>query len=392
MKKIFIMLLLISLFLGIDIVHADSEVVSKEEIEINLTPGAKSAIMIESSSGKILYNKNANEPLAVASLTKIMSLILIFETIEKGGLTYEEMVTVSENAKQMGGTQLWLETGEKISVNDLIKGITMVSANDAVVVLAERIAGTEEAFVKMMNKKTKELGLKNTNFMNSHGLDEEGHYSSAYDLAMMSLELIKHQDALKYTGIYESYIKENTANKTWISNTNKLVRFYEGADGLKTGATDDAGKCLAVTALRDNLRLITITLGYKNVDDRNKETSDLLDFGFNQYIATILQKKGNIIGKANIDKAKTTPIDLILEEDIVIVQKKTDKELVYNYDIDLKSLKFPIKKGEVIGTYIVKTGNEIVKKSSLIMQKDINKIGIISLYFNVIKDILIGNK
>ena len=384
MKKIIIILLVFSFLIPIS--------VYAEEIDANMTKGAKSSILIEESTGKILYNKNANEPRAVASLTKMMSLILIFDVIEKGGLTYDEILTTSDNAKNMGGTQLWLEVGEKMSVHDLLKGVAMASANDAMVVLSERIGGTEEGFVKMMNKKAKEMGLKNTNFVNSTGLDEKGHISSAYDMAMIAKELLKYPDILKYTGMYESYIRENTSNKTWISNTNKLVRFYEGADGLKTGFTDDAGSCLAVTAIKNDLRLIAITLGYSDVNVRNSETMSLLDYGFNQYKATLIYRKGDIIGKTKLEKANENEVNLIISEDVKVISKKTEKEENYNYDLKINEIKYPVKKGDTLGTLLVKSNGTVIRKIPVVAEKDINKTGIVKLYFSIFKDILLGIK
>ena len=212
MKKV-ISLFLIVFFLVPMMVFADPDI----------TSGAKSAVMIDYSTGEVLYDKNGNERRSVASLTKMMGLILIFEKIDNGSLKKDEILTTSKNAKEMGGTQIWLEEGEKISVDDLIKGITMASANDAMVLMAERISGTENAFVKEMNDKVKELGLKNTHFVNCTGFDEEGNYSSAYDMAIIARELIKHDKVLDYTSKYESYIREDTNNKTWIVNTNKVV-------------------------------------------------------------------------------------------------------------------------------------------------------------------------
>lgn len=218
MKKFIIILFIFISMLSVFPVS----IMAKEEYA-NITPNAFSAVLIESTTGKVLYNKNANEKHQVASLTKMMGLILIFSALENGSIKLDEMVTTSRNAKEMGGSQIWLEEGEKISINDLIKGITMASANDAMVLMAERIAGTEEAFVKMMNEKAKELGLKNTYFKNSTGLDEDGQYSSAYDMAIIAQNLLKYEKILDYTSVYEDYIRENTDNKTWIVNTNKVV-------------------------------------------------------------------------------------------------------------------------------------------------------------------------
>ena len=213
MKNI-ILFLLMSIILIPGFVSAD---------DLDITPNGKSAILMDYNTGKILYNKNANSKTSVASLTKMMGLIIIFEKIENGSLKTNEILTISKNAKEMGGTQIWLEEGEKISVDDLLRGITMASANDAMVAMAERVSGTEQEFVKEMNKKAKELGLKNTNFVNCTGFDEKGGYSSAYDMALIAKELLKHKKVLDYTSKYESYIRENTDNKTWIVNTNKVV-------------------------------------------------------------------------------------------------------------------------------------------------------------------------
>ena len=191
--------------------------------DLNLTPEAKSAIMIEASTGEMIYEKNSKEKLAPASMTKIMSLIIIMENIENGNLKWDEMVTVSENASSMGGSQIFLETGEQMSVRDLVKGICIASGNDATYALAERIAGTEEMFVKLMNDKAKELGLKNTNFKNSTGLDAENHYSSAYDMSVMARELIRHDEILEFSGTYEDYLREGTDKSFWLVNTNKVV-------------------------------------------------------------------------------------------------------------------------------------------------------------------------
>lgn len=191
--------------------------------ELNLAENAKSAILIEASTGEVMYQKNANERLAPASMTKIMSLILIMENIENGNLKWNDIVVVSKNASSMGGSQIFLETNEMMTVEDLVKGICIASGNDATVALAEKIAGTEKAFVKLMNDKAKSLGLRNTNFMNSTGLDAEGHYSSAYDMSIMAHELVRHEKILEFSSIYEDYLRKNTAKKFWLVNTNKVV-------------------------------------------------------------------------------------------------------------------------------------------------------------------------
>ena len=236
-----------------------------------LAENAKSAILIEASTGEVIFKKNETEKRAPASMTKMMSLLLIMEEIEKGNLKWDEKIKISETAASMGGSQIYLETNEIMSVFDLVKGISMASANDAVVALAERISGSEEEFVKLMNKRSKELELKNTNFKNSTGLDEEGHYSSAEDMAKIARELVKHKKILEFSSTYEDYLRQNTNNKFWLVNTNKLVKTYAGMDGLKTGFTESAMYCLTATALRNDERLIGVLMGEESSKVRNSE-------------------------------------------------------------------------------------------------------------------------
>lgn len=384
MKKLIVLMLIISFIFPFTVLAETNK-------DVNITKNAKSSVLIEATTGKVLYNKDANKVSSIASLTKMMGLIVIFEFMEKGGMTYDEIVTVSENAKNTGGSQIWLETGEKISVNDLLKGLVMASANDAAVALAERVSGTEEAFVEKMNQKVKDLGLKNTNFKNCTGFDEKDHYSTAYDMAIIAKELISHEQIYTFSSVYEDYIRKNTANKTWIVNTNKLVRFYEGADGLKTGNTDDAGSCIAVTAKRNNLRFIAISLGYQDTTTRNAETMELLNYGYNQYKVNLLYEKGSIVGKTTLDRANEKEINLVAEQDVVILQKKTEEDKKYKTEIKLNNITYPIKKGTKIGTVYIKDNNQVVNKVSLISEKEIKKINIIKLYFNNLKNILTGN-
>lgn len=350
------------------------------ELEADVTKNAKSAVAMDVSTGQILYNKNANEISSVASLTKMMGLILIFESLENKVISLDEVITVSKNAKEMGGSQIWLEEGEKISINDLIKGITLASANDAMVAMAERISGTEEAFVKKMNNKVKEYGLKNTYFKNCTGLDEVGHYSSAYDMAIIAKNLLKYEDVLNFTSVYEDYIRKGTDNESWIVNTNKLVRFYDGVDGLKTGSTDEAGKCMAVTINKNNFRVIVVTLGYGDTNTRNSETSDLLDYIFNQYEGKILFKKNQVIQRVNVNKGKKDYVELFSKDDIILVNKKSDKNKKYDYRVVLNDMNLPIKKGDVLGRIEILDGKNIVLKKDLVTDKDIGKLNILELY------------
>ncbi len=357
----------------------------------DFTPNASSAILIDYDTKEVLYGKDENKRTSVASLTKMMGLILIMEKIDEGSLKTSEILTISKNAKEMGGTQLWLEEGEKISVDDLLKGITMASANDAMVAMAERISGTEAAFVKKMNNKARELGLKNTNFVNCTGFDEEGAYSTAYDMSIIASELLKHKKILDYTSKYESYVRENTNNKTWITNTNKLVKFYKGVDGLKTGYTDNAGSSIAVTAQKDGLRLIAISFGYNDTRTRNSEMTALLDYGFNQYTSKTIIKKDQIIKQISLPKADKDKINLLVKEDINITNKIGSNPKKYTYYIKLKEISFPVKKGDTLGTLYLKTDSKIIKEVDLITDTDIKKAGIFKQYFKVLKNMISGD-
>lgn len=358
----------------------------------NVVPNAQNAILVEVDTGTIIYEKAKDERVSIASLTKMMGLILIFERIYNKTLKYDDKVTASANASGMGGSQIWLETGEVMSVSDLLKGIIMASANDGIVAMAEKVAGTEENFVKLMNERAKELGLKNTNFVNCTGLDEKNHYSTAYDLSIIARELMKYPDVFKYTTNYEDYLRVNTENKFWLVNTNKLIKTYNGADGLKTGMTDDAGYCMAVTAKRDGMRLLAIVLGEKEGKVRNKETANLLDYGFNLYEVLTIKKKGEKVGTTSLDKAKEKNINIILEEDVTILRKKGSPNEDVTTELQLNKLKLPIKKNERIGILLIRNeNNEIINKVSVVCDNDIKKTNFFELWLTLIKDVLTGS-
>lgn len=267
----------------------------------------------------------------------------------------------------------------------------LTTAIDATVAMAERIAGTEDNFVKMMNDKVKKMGLKNTVFKNSTGLDENGHYSSAYDMSVIARELLKHEEILKFSSVYEDYLRVDTPNKFWLVNTNKLVRFYEGADGLKTGFTDAAKYCMAVTAKRDNMRLIAIVLGENSGKVRNQETMELLDYGFNLYKVDLIKDKNDIIGELKVDKANKDKIKVYSKDDITILGKKSDVSLNYDIELKMNDVKLPLKKNSVVGKITVKSGNKNIKEIDAIVKEDISKISFINLFGKTLKDILSGD-
>ena len=357
---------------------------------LNLASNAKSAIMIEASTGKIIFEKNSKEKLAMASMTKMMSLLLIMENIENGNIKWNEMVTASENASSMGGSQIFLQTGEQMSVEDLVKGICIASGNDATVAMAERIGGTEENFVKMMNDKAKELGLKNTHFVNSYGFDADDHYSSAYDMAMIAKELVKHKKILEFSGTYEDYLRKDTANSFWLVNTNKLVRYYSGADGLKTGFTDKAMYCLTATAKKNNMRLITVVMGEPNSTTRSSETATMLDYGFNNYkLDTFLSSK-KILSKSKINLGEKETVNVVAKEDITILNKNTDGKRNVTYKLKLDTIKAPVKIGDKVGKIEVIENDQIIMEIIATVDANIKKANIFTIYLRDLKDIISG--
>lgn len=358
---------------------------------LNLAKNAKSAIIIEASTGKVIYEKNADEKMAMASMTKMMTLLLIMENIENGNLKLDEMVTASENAASMGGSQIFLQVGEQMSVDDLLKGICIASGNDASVAMAERIGGTEENFVKMMNDKARELGLKNTNFVNSYGFDADDHYSSAYDMAMIAKELVKHEKILEYSGTYEDYLRKDTDNSFWLVNTNKLVRYYSGVDGLKTGFTDKAMYCLTATAKKDNMRLITVVMGEPDSSVRSSETASMLDYGFNTYqIDTLLSSK-TVLDKVRVSLGEDDMVEVIASEDIEVLNNKTGNKRVVDYKVNIDNIKAPVKVGDKVGSIDVYEEGKVIMSVDATVNKNVDKANIFTIYLRNLKDVINGS-
>lgn len=355
-----------------------------------LIPSSKSGILMEVNSGKILYEKEKDRRLSIASMTKMMAQILILEEIESGKIKWEDVVTVSKNASDMGGSQIYLEVGEKMTVRDLMKGISVASANDATVAMAEYISGTEEKFVERMNQKAKTMGLQNTHFVNCTGLDEKNHFSSSYDLALIARELIlSHPDIFRFSSIYEDYLRQNTDKKFWLVNTNKLISQYEGTDGLKTGHTDDAGYCLAATAKRDQLRLIAIVLGETESKVRNQETMQLLDYGFQNTRLKKLKEKGEEIRKMILPKTRPSTAILVLKDSLNVIEE-TGKDKEYSFDVKVFPFSLPMKAGTVVGEIHVLDGGKVISSEKLVLKNDMLKMPLWDFYLQNIRNTALG--
>lgn len=358
--------------------------------EVELIKNATSGLLMEQSTGEIIFEKEKDKQVAVASMTKMVAQTIILEKIEAGKIKWTDIVEVSKNAASMGGSQIYLTPGEKMSVEDLFKGISMASANDAVVAMAEYISGSEKSFVKLMNQKVKDLGLKNTYFKNSTGLDEEGHYSSAYDMAVIARNLLMHEEILKFSSVYEDYLREDTENKFWLVNTNKLVRFYEGADGLKTGHTDAAKYCLAATAKKNDMRLIAIVLGEEESKVRNSEAMALLDYGFSTKKMTILKKKNDVIKEIAFDKGNKDKIVIKPKYDVGVLENKQNDSQKYQYDVKINSLSLPLRKGDVVGKISVRDKDKKITTVDLISNTNVEKLSYLELYIETIKNSILG--
>ena len=374
MKKIISILLCVLLMLPLSI-----SVYAEETDSLAETLSSKSAILMEESSGQVLMEKNADEKLPPASITKIMTLLLVMEALDEGKITLEDKVTASREAASKGGSQIWLKEGEVMTVHELIKAATVASANDASVALAEYIAGDEASFVAIMNKRAKELGMTNTNFENCSGLDDtaENHYSTARDIAVMSRELMKHEKIKEYTTIWMDSLRNG---ETELVNTNKLVRFYEGTTGLKTGTTSKAGHCLSATAQRDDMELVAVVLGSDNSADRFEDAKKLLNWGFANY--SIYEPK--------IDTSLITDVTVLCgEQDIIkpvvknpetiLIKKGTESQITQRVDICI-DVEAPVEKGQKLGAVYFEKDGEVLTECSIISENAVNKRGMFFVF------------
>lgn len=341
---------------------------------------------MEASTGKILFSESSSDRASIASVTKVMTLLLVSEALKDGSIRLDDKVLVSKNAASMGGSQVFLEEGERFTVEELIKCTVIASANDAAVALAELVSGSESAFVRKMNDRAVSLGLKNTHFENCTGLDDttSEHYSSAEDIAVMSRELLNHSIITKYSGVWQDTIRNGEFTLT---NTNRLVRYYDGCNGLKTGSTDKAGFCVSATAKRDNMQLIAVVLGAKTRDERNEAARSILDFGFSSYK---LYKKGEetvdlcpvYSGKKNEVALYSSPVSFLIER-----SSQSKLETVYELPEHLAS---PVKAGESVGCITYKINGQTVAKSDVYSKENVEKLGVLDIFFRILKRMSAG--
>lgn len=355
-----------------------------------LADSAKSSILIEASSGTIIHESEADLELPMASMTKMMTLLIIMEYIDSGKIALTDNVPISENAASMGGSQVYLEANTSMSLDTLLKAVCIASANDAAVALAEYVAGSVDKFVEMMNEKAKRLGLNHTNFVNVHGLDAENHYSSAHDMAFIAKELLKHELILQYSSIYEDYIKHPDGTNTWIVNTNKLINYYEGLDGLKTGYTIDSGYCITATAKRNNMRLISVVMGEENNNIRNQDTIELLNYGFANYKMETIVDRDDDLGVIPVKFGKKESVKLKLIEDAVDLVNIVE-ENSYSYELVYDDVTAPVYVGDVVGQVNIYANEVKINSYDLTVSESVEKANFFDLYFRNIKKLLKGS-
>lgn len=370
MKRIF-------LFLCLFMYLAQPSSLLAEESQPNLDLKGKSLILIEQDTGKVLYENNSDQPLPPASMTKMMTLLLVAESLEEGRVSINDTVIVSEHAASMGGSQIFLEPNEEMSVDDLLKAVAMASANDASVALAEYIYGSEQAFIQAMNDKVAELGLEQTHFQNTTGLPAEDHYSSAYDMAMIARELLKYEFITDYTSIYEDYLRKGTEDEFWLVNTNRLVKFYPGVDGLKTGFTQEAKYCLTATAKKDNMRLIAVVMGAESPKERNATISRLLDFGYAQFQLQQLYTTEQTVTDMEIIKGEVNRIDVYPKQNASILTKKGEDLSLIETKIEINDqIMAPIKKDEVVGSLEIYLNDQLIESVDLVAGANVERANV----------------
>lgn len=357
-----------------------------EENQDKLDLQAKSAVLMEGSTGRVLYQKDADKKLPPASITKVMTLLLVMEAIEKGTIKLEDKVNISEHAMSMGGSQIWLKPGEDFNVDQLLKATAIASANDASVALAEHVAGSHEGFVDLMNKRAKQLGMRNTNFVNATGLDAEGHLTTAMDIAIMSRELMKHKYVLKYTTTWMDSLRDG---KTELVNTNKLVRFYKGCTGLKTGTTNGAGSCLSATAQRDGLELVAVVMGSDTSDQRFNSAKKLLDYGFAKYqMADVPKLEGDQYHTLAVKKGVEDKVGLEYQAaQKVVIPKGKEKTLECEVQLS-ENVTAPVEQGQILGKMVVKVDKKVIGEYKITAKEEVRQMSYSNAFQKLLSSLL----
>ena len=365
-----------------DLMEDIENALGANSLEIN----AKSAILMDAETGTVLYTKNASEPLPPASVTKIMTLLLVAEAIDAGTVSLSDKVYVSANAASMGGSQIFIKEGEEFSVEELLKSTVIASANDAAVALAELVAGSESAFVERMNERAAELGMNGTHFENATGLDDTvtHHLTSAYDIALMSRELIKHECVTKYSDVWQDSIRDG---EFVLTNTNRLVRYYDGCTGLKTGSTDKAGFCVSATAMRDGMHLIAVVMGAETRDDRNEAARAMLDYGFSSY--ALYTAEESELESARVLKGTLDEVTVCSSAFAKLINKADKKRVEKEYSIP-DTVSAPLKAGDIVGSVVYKLNGEEIGRSDVFVKEDVDAITVPVLFVRILKTVLTG--
>lgn len=404
---VFLLILSALVFLTPEIYGGEQDVVVSDDLQVIETAvpvavkadtaavvaeTAKSAVLIDSGSGTVLYEKNSHEKLPPASITKIMTMLLVLEAVDRGQISLQDQVTISQRAASMGGSQMYMEQGEQQTVETLLKGMAIGSANDACVACAEYVAGTEEIFVEMMNKRAQELGMKDTNFVNTNGLPVANHYTSAYDIGLMSRELLKHKVAHEWFTTWQTTVLVGLANKEQtefeLTNTNRLIKLYPGANGIKTGFTQEAGYCLSGSATKDDLTLIAVVLGCDTTQHRWGETMKLLDYGFAICESAVLAKQGEVLGSIIVEKGSPTTMNAIADSDISLLVKKGERDQVTTEVILFDKLKAPVKAGDKVGELIALKDGQEVGRYTLVADSDIDVAKLHEIYIRMLRTLI----
>lgn len=348
----------------------------------DLVLNSSSVVLIEPNSKRIIYEENKDEKHYPASMTKMMGMYIVLDNIQKGNLKWNDMVTASEYASSMGGTQIFLEPNEKMSVEDLFKSVCINSANDAITALGEHIAGSTPAFVSLMNKTAKQLGMNNTNFVNPTGFDDENHYTTPYDMALVASELVKfNEDLFRFTRLKEDYVRKDSSNPFWLVNTNKMLGHFDGLDGLKTGFTSKANYNLTATAKRNGVRLISVVMNVDTIAHRSQDTATLLNYGFNKMTAIKVFEKNDVITYINFNNSLNTKTPVIVKEDVVVVTNKEVTKEDLKAEIEITILEAPLKKGDCVGYLTIIDKDNIKHTYRIYVDEEVSKANFFDYLF-----------